>query len=132
VIRARIFVYGTLKRGFAGAHLLLRDARFEGAASTAEGYALYDLGAYPALVRASNGVVRGEAYSIPRDMLAVLDAYEGVPELYERQLVTLDDGEGAQAYVMHPSGAVGHPRIEAGVWLGPRIAADEDDPDANF
>jgi gamma-glutamylaminecyclotransferase len=127
VNRTRLFVYGTLKRGFPGAHLL-RDALFEGAAVTAEGFALYDLGAYPALVRTSSGVVRGESFSLPREMLAVLDEYEGVPHLYQRQLLTLSDGREAEAYVMQAIGAVGHPRIEAGVWLGPRAGGR----DANF
>ena len=95
----RLFVYGTLKRGFPAAHIL-RDATFESLAITADGFALYDMGAYPALVRASSGIVRGESFALPRELLAVLDEYEGVPDLYERQLVTLSDGREAEAYVI--------------------------------
>ena len=58
----RLFVYGSLKHGFANASEL-EGAAFEGAVATAPGFALYDLGDYPALVRTGSASVSGEVYS---------------------------------------------------------------------
>ena len=113
--RIRLFVYGTLKRGGAGADRM-RGATFEGSTATVAGYALHDLGEYPALVRARDGVVEGEVYLVTAEHLAELDRYEGCPELYCRELVPLSDGSRAEAYVMPASAVAGHPKIPRGVW----------------
>jgi gamma-glutamylcyclotransferase (GGCT)/AIG2-like uncharacterized protein YtfP len=83
---------------------------------TQSGYALHDVGAYPALVVAFAGVVTGEVYSVSAEHLAVLDNYEGYPELYGRETVLLADGSAALAYVMSPRRAAEYPRIESGTW----------------
>ena len=113
--RTRLFVYGTLKRGGAGAEHL-RGAIFECAVATASGYALYDLGDYPALVAALDGVVEGEVYLVTLEHLAELDRYEGYPDLYDRQLVPLADGSSAEAYVMPVHAVTGRSQIAGGVW----------------
>jgi gamma-glutamylaminecyclotransferase len=113
--RTRLFVYGTLKRGGASAERM-RGATFEGSVATAAGYALYDLGEYPALVEGGDGVVEGEVYLVTADHLAELDRYEGYPELYRRELVPLTDGSRAEAYLMPASAVVGHRKIPGGVW----------------
>ena len=113
--RYRIFVYGTLKRGGAAADRM-RGATFEGSATVA-GYALYDLGAYPALGADDEGaVVEGEVYLVTAEHLAELDRYEGYPELYRRELMRLGDGSLAEAYVMPASALSGHRKIPGGVW----------------
>lgn len=84
----RLFVYGTLMRAAATA-AMGRDmrARLEAegdwlGAATLSGR-LYDLGAYPGLIRATpNGDrVHGEVYRLrdPRASFVWLDAYEGIP-----------------------------------------------------
>lgn len=92
----RLFVYGTLKRGQRNARLMA-GGRFLGEASTAPKYALLVLGPYPGLV-AGDLAVRGELWQVPADTLAVLDAFEGVPTLFDRRPVTLADGTTAEAY----------------------------------
>jgi gamma-glutamylaminecyclotransferase len=114
VERIRLFVYGSLKRGFAG-QPLLDGARFEATATTGPGYALYDLGPYPALVTGGDGAVHGELYWVTPDHLAQLDQYEG-PE-YAREQVLLADGSRAEAYVMAPSGVRGRPHVAGGLWI---------------
>jgi gamma-glutamylcyclotransferase (GGCT)/AIG2-like uncharacterized protein YtfP len=94
----------------------MQGARFDGAAVTASGYALHDLGEYPALVVASDGVVEGEVYTVTAEHLDVLDRYEGYPDLYDRVVVSLADGTEAVAYVMSAAGVRGHPRLESGSW----------------
>jgi gamma-glutamylcyclotransferase (GGCT)/AIG2-like uncharacterized protein YtfP len=111
--RIRLFVYGTLKRGFAREDLMA-GAVFEGAATTQRGYALHDLGAYPALVTAAEGAVLGEVYWVDPEHLEELDRYEGCPELYRREPILLSDGSRAEAYLMSAAGVRGYPRIDAG------------------
>ena len=113
VKETRLFVYGTLKRGFPGqAHL--DGSRYEGCASTAPGYSLHDLGPYPALVVAGPGIVEGELHWVTAEHLARLDHYEG-PD-YARESVVLADGSQAEAYVMSVALVDGAPRIPDGVW----------------
>ncbi|MEQ9411068.1 MAG: gamma-glutamylcyclotransferase family protein [Fuerstiella sp.] len=89
---ALLFVYGSLKRGFA-LHDHLRDQIFLGETSTQPTYRLFDCGPYPAMVKvAANGVrVKGEVFQVSHHCLTQLDEVEGVPEgLYSREPVDLE------------------------------------------
>lgn len=94
----RLFVYGTLKRGYCR-HGALAKGRFLGTARTAEAYRLVNLGSYPGLVPAEeNGVtIEGEIWEVDLTMLQVLDDIEGVDEgLYARRPVVLQQSEGGE------------------------------------
>ncbi len=94
-----LFVYGTLKRGQRNHHLLAGQ-RFVRSVATAPGFCLYDLGPYPALVPdADGGPVRGELFAVSGSATAELDDFEGVPDLFDRRRVALDDGTTAWIYV---------------------------------
>lgn len=80
-------------------HGELRSAAYEGSARTAPHYELVDVGPYPALLRNGTTSVAGEIYRIDEATLASLDRFEGHPHLFERIVITLDDGSVAQAYV---------------------------------
>ena len=98
---ARVFVYGTLKRGCCRSHVL-RDQQFLGQARTTAKYRLYDTGSYPALVYADEGIeIEGELWDVDDACLRVLDAIEGVPTLYRRQPVALQlpPAESAVTYI---------------------------------
>lgn len=85
--RVRLFVYGTLKRG-GTFHAELHGAPFLGQAETATGHALTRLGEYLALVEdPSGGVVNGELFEVPADLLPALDDFEG--EAYVRKNVAV-------------------------------------------
>lgn len=87
----RIFVYGSLKQGYA-LHFLLTNQLYLGEASTAAEYRLLDCGHYPALIKAEGmGLpVNGELYDVDAHCLAQLDEAEGISEgLYERGSVIL-------------------------------------------
>jgi gamma-glutamylaminecyclotransferase len=88
-----IFVYGTLKRG-GRSHSFLAGQEFVGAVQTLPYYRLYDCGPYPCLVEdRSHGVaVQGEVWRVDEATLQRLDAYEGVPELYQRRTIELSGG----------------------------------------
>jgi len=80
-------VYGSLKRG-GRHHEELQGAAFLGEAETAPGYAVIQLGDYPALVRAdAGGVVTGELFEVPESLLPALDEFEG--DAYVRQNVAV-------------------------------------------
>ena len=74
---ARLFVYGSLKRGGLH-HAELGGARFLGEARTVEGYALEPLGEYLALVETPGaGSVLGELFEVDEARFIHLDIFEG-------------------------------------------------------
>lgn len=86
-----IFVYGSLKRGYA-LHHLIAEQQFLGPAVTEDRYALYDCGDYPGIVKAKfNGVaIRGELYRVRLQCLRQLHEVEGVNEgLYCHEIIKL-------------------------------------------
>ena len=104
----RVFVYGTLKRGFHNHDLVMRrpgsDGQYTyiGPAQTALPYPLFiDIYGVPYLadVRAG-GSIAGELYDVTEEGLAALDELEGVPTRYQRVLVGVEVGaegeKGAQ------------------------------------
>lgn len=107
---ARLFVYGTLRKGFASHGLLQRlRARF-----IAPGYVLgrlYDLGEYPGAITSTSDAhpVHGEVYLLPcaARSFEVLDRYEGIDPEYpagneferEESIVVLASGGQVQAWV---------------------------------
>lgn len=110
----RLFVYGSLMRGQAE-HRLLGAARALGGCRTAEGFALLDLGEYPALVE-GEGSVAGELYEIDDATLARLDEYEDHPTLFERVVIALDDGSTAVTYRGVACVRPDAPRVPDGRW----------------
>jgi gamma-glutamylcyclotransferase (GGCT)/AIG2-like uncharacterized protein YtfP len=95
VTRVRLFVYGSLRRGQQH-HAELHGADFLGASVTRASYRIVELEGYPCLV-AGKSSVAGELYSVPPELLARLDAFEG--QNYRRGLVELADGSRAEVYV---------------------------------
>jgi gamma-glutamylaminecyclotransferase len=109
IARTILFLYGTLKRG-EKSHRLLAGQRFVGEATTEPRYRLYDLGPYPGLVADVAGVaVAGELWDVDAAGLAELDRFEGVPDLFVRELVAVRGTAGpVEAYLYArpvPSGA---------------------------
>jgi gamma-glutamylaminecyclotransferase len=113
-----LFVYGTLLRGEPN-HPQLSDASFVRSTRTAAAYELVDLGGYPALLEDGESAISGEVYDVNAELLARIDAFEEVPDLYERKRVDLIDGS-VDAYVMSRARAAGAPRIVDGSWVKPR------------
>ncbi|MCA9008639.1 MAG: gamma-glutamylcyclotransferase [Planctomycetaceae bacterium] len=101
-----IFVYGSLKQGYA-LHSLLHRQLFLGNAVTAPKYRLFDLGSYPGLVACPEGLaIHGEVYQVDANALHRLDEAEGVADaLYARREIQL------QSDFVHRS-------VHAWFWLG--------------
>jgi len=120
--RSKVFVYGTLLAGEPNSRLLARAQRI-GDARTEEGFALFDLGAFPGMVRAREGIVVGELYEVDRETLAALDRLEGHPSFYRRTAITLAspmDAEPVWTYLLRPEQVAGRIRIESGSWRAHR------------
>ena len=108
----RVFVYGTLMRG-GRYHHLIAHCRFVGKARAA-GYALFDLGPYPAMVEGS-GSVSGELYDVDAGTLLSLDELEGAPSYFRRDTLTLEGGGEALGYVFVDASSLESP-IPSGDW----------------
>ena len=86
MIKHLVFVYGTLRRGCAGAMSIrfpssqfISDAKVSGS--------LYDLGAYPGvLLNESNSLVIGEVYEVDDEILNELDDYEASSHYCRKQV----------------------------------------------
>lgn len=115
----RLFVYGTLKRGLSNASRL-EGAIFEGVRSTANGYALHRVAGFPALVRSGDGIVRGEVYTVSDEHLRRLDAFEDSPNWYQREIIRLDDGCEADAYLMSREAVGDAPPIQGDEYIEER------------
>ena len=95
----KIFVYGTLRKGFSRHRYLSLEAKWIGM-GTVKGL-LYDLGSYPGVLLSDEGKVKGEVYAINEStsILQKLDRIEGFNALQpERSLflrtqveVTMED-----------------------------------------
>ena len=90
-----LFVYGTLRRGEKN-HSMLKDSPFLGDATLPKFVRTEGIG--PAIIEGErDDNVRGELYRVDLKTLGEIDEYEGCQ--YPRELVTLDDGSEAYAYV---------------------------------
>lgn len=127
----RVFVYGSLMRGKSNA-AQMGDAVFVRRATTSDGWSLVSLGPWPAMVRGV-GQVHGEVFDVAIDDIPRLDAFEDVPELYERATVTLADGDEVQAWIMPARRARRGTAVPSGDWRDaipiagpPRVVRDAD------
>jgi gamma-glutamylcyclotransferase (GGCT)/AIG2-like uncharacterized protein YtfP len=110
-----VFVYGTLLAGESN-HELLVGAKLVAAGRTPAAFRLYDLGAFPALVRGGEHAVVGEVYEVDEPTLAALDRLEEHPEYYRRTRIVLDDGTPVETYLLDPAQVAGYPVIPSGSW----------------
>lgn len=85
----KVFVYGTLKRGW-GNHRILEvpDAVFMGNAMTKEKYFnMVSLKNFPAVTRGGDCSIIGELYRVKKPVLDQMDVLEGHPSFYERSII---------------------------------------------
>ncbi|MEC4803759.1 MAG: gamma-glutamylcyclotransferase family protein [Jaaginema sp. PMC 1079.18] len=92
---AIVFVYGTLLSGESNCHYL-KNAAFV-AEDILENALLYNCGPYPMLLPGA-GRVHGQVYHVPLCDLPALDALEGHPHHYYRQIIALHSGTSAWVY----------------------------------
>ncbi len=102
----KIFVYGTLKRGFRNDHYL-KTAQFIDSVVTADAVfrmVEYPSGqkpgsTYPALETGGQSRISGELYTITPAILKELDILEEINIRYIRKTIELENHGTAQAYI---------------------------------
>ena len=90
-----VFVYGTLMSGEAN-HSYLNDSTCLGKAII-EGYDMYDVGWYPAIIP-GEGMVIGELYQVPKEDMPSIDMLEGEGTLYAKKCETVTDSKGNTSF----------------------------------
>lgn len=107
-------------------HRALADQRFLGAARTRTQYALFDLGAYPGLVRSeSEGrAIHGELYEIDASLIALLDRIEGAPSLFRLEPVLIEDYPGEVFAYFYQASLEGCSRCEDNRWKNKGVRHD--------
>ena len=113
-----VFVYGTLRRGGAGAmSIRFPNAKFIADAKVSG--SLYDLGAYPGLLlNESNSLIIGEVYEVDDETLNKLDDFE-VSSHYWRKQVEISLGTDKRTcWTYEPNPEFYSPRtlITSGDW----------------
>lgn len=93
----KIFVYGSLKRGYPN-HELIAGQEYLGQARTENGYKLYEV-VLPVLVIEGDDYIEGELYNCDDNAIFYLDRLEGHPALYTRLPVRVVGHNCVQSYV---------------------------------
>ena len=113
---APVAVYGSLLSGFGNHIRYLSNAEFVGNDKTAADFDFVSLGGFPAALDDGQTAITVELYNVTADELAALDALEGCPRMYRRELVTLASGLRAWIYVGPEGFGRGRNRIASGSW----------------
>ncbi len=91
----KLFVYGSLKKGFGNHGKLNKTPLFEG---ILKGFILLTShNFYPAITEGL-GMVEGEVYEITDEQLRIIDILESHPTYYQRRTVTVLDKDHQQAH----------------------------------
>jgi len=110
-----IFVYGTLMKGF-GNHGFLTGSDFLGDFETQEKYQLSADGIPFVSRQRELSTIKGELYAVDDGTLFQLDALEGHPNWYKRELINVisEDGFIVQAWIYFNEKNVGRKIINDG------------------
>jgi len=99
---AKVFVYGTLKSGgeLRGLDRFGDGATIVGKAKTVyPDYEMADLGAFPGVFLNGEYHIEGEVWEVDDDTMDDLDAIEGYPDFYDRQLTHTTEGKAWMYYL---------------------------------
>ena len=92
----RVFVYGTLKSGgeIRGLNQFGEGASIVGKAKTQyPDYEMSDLGAFPGVFLNGKFHIQGEVWEVSDEVMEQLDAIEGYPDFYNKQIVHTTQGK---------------------------------------
>lgn len=99
----KVFVYGSLKKGFGNSYLL-DNSKYLGRAMTKDqDWFMFSMGGFPGVVRGNHSnanYLDGEVYVVDDDALRNLDALEGNGSFYTREEIPLQNGTTAWMYVL--------------------------------
>ena len=107
-----VFVYGTLRRGRGNYQRLLTTSEWLGE-HVVSGWDMYDLGAFPAVIRGT-GDVTGDVFRVSPATFNRLDMLEGYPRFYDRELIRTPVGD---AWVYCHNETPSNRPIPSGDWI---------------
>lgn len=100
MLKTKVAVYGSLKRGFPNSSLLKKE-KFCGTTKTKNAeYDLLNLIHFPAAIKNGNKKIAVEVYEVSDLTLIKLDILESNGKFYNRELVVLENGEQAFLYFL--------------------------------
>ena len=111
----KIFVYGSLRRGFYN-HRLLEKADYLRHSITRAEYRMHSLGGFPSVQPGGTTAIIGEIYDVDVLTLLRLDRLEGHPTLYRRTEITMADGERVSIYIFNEKVHHSDTAIASGDW----------------
>lgn len=115
----RVFVYGTLKKGYGNHHVLGANPSFLGEGKVM-GMQVYHGPGFPYAYTGA-GCVIGEVYEIGDHDARRVDQLEGYPYHYDRKEVLVDmDGWSTTAWMYFVHEKPNTELIEHGIWRGRR------------
>lgn len=119
----KIFVYGTLKKGFSNHGLLERGgAQKICAAVTRPVYTMHDLGSFPGITPGGTTEITGELYEVDEETRQRLDQLESHPRFYKRTLDRVRDPYSGEThwcwlYVLTHDPHTSERVVENGIWI---------------
>lgn len=113
----KVFVYGTLKRGFGNHEYLLSKSKFLGEHVTDPAYTMVSCGGFPGVIESGSTPITGEVFEVTEEELLDCDRLEGHPNWYRRKLIPTPYGE-AWVYIYPSDKVEGLKVVESGVWRG--------------
>jgi gamma-glutamylcyclotransferase (GGCT)/AIG2-like uncharacterized protein YtfP len=112
----KVFVYGTLRKGFSNHERFLNNSKCLGTYKTSQKYIMHSGGSIPFVSKAPKKVpndlsdfismrskfckVLGEVYEVDDDTLLSLDRLEGHPTWYRREEIPIEGFGKAWMYIM--------------------------------
>ena len=111
----KIFVYGTLTKGFYN-HRVIEGATLLGTHETEPEYTMANLGGFPAVLLDGEHSIKGEVYEVDEDTFRRADALEGYPSFYNRIEIDTKYGKAWMYYIKEISPHRRIVIIEAGEW----------------
>lgn len=109
----KVAVYGSLRKGLSNHHVI--DGAEMIGKTKIKGFDMHSLGAFPFITH-GDGEVTVEVYEVPdMDYARGLDALEGYPNFYDRELVETEFGE-AWVYFIDDEATADHPPVPDGDW----------------
>lgn len=93
----KVFVYGSLKRGY-GNHHFLEKSQYVGNHTTQPEFTMLSLGAFPAVTDGGDTAIHGEVYEVTDKTMDSLDMLEGYPSFYNRKKINTIHGPAWMYY----------------------------------
>lgn len=114
-VTERLFVYGTLKKGFSR-NSVLSDSKYLGEFKTKPSFTMVDLGFFPGIIEKGNTSIIGELYVVSQKVLQLCDEMEGHPNFYFRKKIILENELEVWCYLLDKNQYEDKLKVQTGIW----------------